>query len=175
MQQDLSLPRRLGLIAMDAEDLAVISANLQDAVVRVGDIAFLPWSRRFAFLACRFDWVAADEGRMERCQTGLHFDHVDNVALTGFSQADSHIMLNLLSILFERRNRPVAPSCLPFLAGRQFGCSSNVSMPSCTIWGRAGRRIASQAMRSATRRSRVDGRARTAAARHACAGLCGAF
>jgi hypothetical protein len=106
MQQNLSLPRRLGLIAMDAEDLAVLSANLQDAVVRVGDIAFLPRSRRFAFLACRFDWVAAEEGRMERCQTGLHFDHVDNVALTGFSQADSHIMLNLLSILFEPTEPP---------------------------------------------------------------------
>ena len=43
------LPR---LIAFDADDLTVIAANLQDALVRVGDMAFLPnrnnsrWSRR---------------------------------------------------------------------------------------------------------------------------------
>ena len=32
----------LKLIALDADDLAVISAQLQDAVLRVGDIAYLP-------------------------------------------------------------------------------------------------------------------------------------
>ena len=32
----------LKLIALDAEDLAVVSAHLQDAVVRKGDIAWLP-------------------------------------------------------------------------------------------------------------------------------------
>jgi len=50
------LPR---LIAFDADDLAVIAANLQDALVRVGEMAFLPQSKQFAMVAARFDWVQA--------------------------------------------------------------------------------------------------------------------
>jgi hypothetical protein len=106
MQQELSAPRRLGLIALDCEDLAILSANLQDAVVRVADIAFLPQSHRFAFVACRFDWVAAEEGRMERCRTGLHFDRVERASFTGFRQNDKDMMLNLLSISFESSEPP---------------------------------------------------------------------
>ncbi len=51
--------RGLKLIALDGEDLAIISAHLQDAVVRVGDMAFLPREHRFALLTNRFDWEAA--------------------------------------------------------------------------------------------------------------------
>ncbi len=47
----------LKLIALDADDLKVISAHLQDAVLRVGDIAYLPRERRFAALGNRFDWT----------------------------------------------------------------------------------------------------------------------
>ena len=43
----------LKLIALDAEDLAVISAHLQDAVMKVGDLAFLPREKRFAAVANR--------------------------------------------------------------------------------------------------------------------------
>ncbi len=117
MQQELSLPRMLGLIAMDAEDLAILSANLQDAVVRVGDIAFLRQDHRFALVACRFDWVAVEEGRMERCRTGLHFDRVEKVILTGFRQSDSDTMLNLLSISFEPGEAPAGIVLFTFSGG----------------------------------------------------------
>ena len=51
----------LKLIALDADDLAVISAHLQDAVMKVGDLAFLPREKRFAAVANRFDWMDAIE------------------------------------------------------------------------------------------------------------------
>src|SRR5262245_64592893 len=51
----------LKLIALDAEDLAVISAHLQDAVLKVADLAFLPREKRFAAVANRFDWLDAIE------------------------------------------------------------------------------------------------------------------
>jgi hypothetical protein len=38
----------LKLAAFDADDLAVLSAHLQDAVIRVGDVTYLPDKRRFA-------------------------------------------------------------------------------------------------------------------------------
>jgi len=117
MQQELSVPRRLGLIAMDCEDLAILSANLQDAVVRAGDLTFLPRLRRFALVACRFDWVRAQEGRMERCRTGLHFDRVERATLTGFRQDDADIMLNLLSISFEPAELPSGTIVFTFSGG----------------------------------------------------------
>ena len=49
----------LKLIALDAEDLGVISAHLQDAVLRVGDMVYLPNEKRFVALANRFDWAKA--------------------------------------------------------------------------------------------------------------------
>ena len=49
----------LKLIALDADDLAVISAHLQDAVLKVGDVAYLPREKRFAAMGNRFDWADA--------------------------------------------------------------------------------------------------------------------
>lgn len=91
----------LRLLAQDAEDLDVISANLQDALVLVGDMAFLPQTRQFAFLACRFDWVKAAGGALERCRTGLCFEAVERVSISGFSRADKARILNLLRVGFE--------------------------------------------------------------------------
>src|SRR5690606_42097555 len=44
----------LKLIALDEEDLAVLSAHLQDAVVRVGDILYEAPVKRFAMVVNRF-------------------------------------------------------------------------------------------------------------------------
>src|SRR4051794_14574908 len=90
----------LRLIALDSEDLAVISCNLQDAVVRVADLAYVPGQHRFALLASRFDWATAEAGRMERCRAGLHFDTVVKVASTGFDRTNREAVLNLLSVSF---------------------------------------------------------------------------
>ena len=46
----------LKLLALDSEDLDVISATTQDAVVRVGDMGFAKGDRRFALLMNRFAW-----------------------------------------------------------------------------------------------------------------------
>ena len=45
----------LKLVAMESEDLAIISAHLQDAVARVGEMAYLPAEKRFAEGAARDD------------------------------------------------------------------------------------------------------------------------
>ena len=49
---------QLKLIAFDADDLHVVSAHLQDAVIRVGDMTFRPHEKRFAAIASRFDWAS---------------------------------------------------------------------------------------------------------------------
>lgn len=107
----------LHLLAFEDDDLAVLSANLQDALVRIADMAFLPNESRFALLCQRFDWVAAEKGRMERCQTGLHFDAVRKVSVQGFDQKRKDRVLNLLSITFEPTEAPAGVVLLTFSAG----------------------------------------------------------
>ena len=93
----------LKLRAEDPDDLAVISACLQDALVVVGDFAFAPDERRFIFVANRFCWecgprLAADEGGYERILCGMAFEDVSAVAYRGFRRGDGERILSLLAI-----------------------------------------------------------------------------
>ncbi len=58
----------LKLVALDDEDLDVISSHLQDAIVTVGEMAYQPSRKRFAAVLNRFNWEKAgeDENRKER-------------------------------------------------------------------------------------------------------------
>jgi hypothetical protein len=113
------LPR---LIAFDADDLAVISANLQDALIRVGDMAYIPRSKQFAMVAARFDWAGATRGTgsscCERCRTGLHFGRVLKVSCLGFHHQDEGLILNLLDIAFKETVPPAGIVEFVFSAGR---------------------------------------------------------
>ena len=69
----------LKLAALDDEDLAVLSAYVQDAVLKVGDMNYLPKEQRFAVAMNRFGWEKADDGRRqtyERRRAALTFDRV---------------------------------------------------------------------------------------------------
>jgi hypothetical protein len=107
----------LKLLVFDEEDLAVVSANLQDAIVRASDMAFLPKEQRFALTVARFNWMAADEGRCERLQTGMHFERVTHVRTTGFQPGKPDEVLCLLSIVFEPGETPSGEVVLTFSGG----------------------------------------------------------
>lgn len=49
-------PQLLKLTAFDNEDLAVVSAAMQDAIVKTGEMTYLPGEKRFAMVANRFAW-----------------------------------------------------------------------------------------------------------------------
>jgi len=70
----------LKLIALDEEDLAVVSSHLQDAVVRVGDMVYQPSKKRFAAVLNRFDWESAQGGNgkdFKRRRTALRWSPQD--------------------------------------------------------------------------------------------------
>ena len=102
----------LKLIALDDEDLSVISAHLQDAVVRVGDMTFIAREKRFAAVANRFDWAKALVGNggrgktdgLERRRTGLRFERVLAARFQGLDLKDKSAALALLAITFAPRN-----------------------------------------------------------------------
>ena len=87
----------LKLAALDSDDLAVISAQMQDAVLRVGAITQVKSRQQFALVANRFAW---DSGQRERRRTGLHFDHVKSVQKQGFKNVKPETILSLLAISF---------------------------------------------------------------------------
>ena len=107
----------LKLIALDADDLAVLSANTQDSIIRVADMAYLPHSKRFALVMSRFDWEGTLVGRCERRQAGLHFERVIKVALSGLRQNQPEVVLNLLSLSFEPGATPSGFIRLTFSGG----------------------------------------------------------
>lgn len=108
--------RPLRLLALDGDDLAVISAHLQDALVRPSEIAYLPSGRRFALVADRFDWCAAETGRTERLRAGLHFEGVTKASYQGMAR-DAQAVLSLLSISFEENDPPAGLVRLTFSGG----------------------------------------------------------
>ncbi len=114
----LSAEEKLRLIALDDEDLAVISAHLQDSILRVGDMVYLPQEQRFVLALNRFDWLAATcGGAPKRAQAGLHFEKVRKVSLQGFRQDRPDDILNLLHIEFIPGDSPSGEVALLFSGG----------------------------------------------------------
>ena len=89
------------LAAEDAEDLQVISAKLQDAVGRVGDLVWLPRARRFAALLNRFKWENKRRTDNLRVRSGLYFNSVLSVKSHKIMRGDPDAVLSLLTINFK--------------------------------------------------------------------------
>jgi DUF2948 family protein len=95
-------PDLLRLAAMDAEDLAVISAHVQDAVLKVGDMTYLPREHRFVVAMNRFIWEKAEGRRRdyERRRAALTFDRVKSVKLSRVDRNRPDAVLELLAVEF---------------------------------------------------------------------------
>lgn len=90
----------LRLRAMDADDLLVVSALVQDAVVSVRDISWMRRHRRLAVLVNRFRW----EGRLrtpERVRSMLVAENVTAVRSQGVNPRDGDMVLSILSLAWE--------------------------------------------------------------------------
>lgn len=102
----------LKLRAVDREDLEIISACLQDAIVPIADMVYLPVEGKFVMVANRFKWEASAEERMnghgpaadhedapfKRTHCGLTFEGVRAVRRRGLNARDRSQLLGLLAI-----------------------------------------------------------------------------
>ncbi len=107
----------LRLAVVDVEDLAVVSAHLQNAEVTAADMVYLSRSKRFALVVSRFDWTQAGSGHYERCRTGLHFERVLRVASTGLDLKQTDKIIHLLAISFRPGDAPSGDVLLAFEGG----------------------------------------------------------
>ncbi len=90
---------KLRLRARDGEDLKVLSACLQDAIVPIGDMVWERSTRRFVLVANRFCWERDEDGdAFDRVNCGVVFEGVNAVRLRRIDRQDRTQMLSLLAI-----------------------------------------------------------------------------
>lgn len=113
----------LKLVALDKDDIEVVSAHVQDALVKVADVLWLPHEHRFVMALNRFDWVSAVDAKAEskpeyrRCRTALRFDRVNACKCRNLDQKSKDARLNLLAVEFAETDSPAGVVTLTFSGG----------------------------------------------------------
>lgn len=93
----------LRLLAQDPDDLAVISAAMQDAVAKVGDISFEPKAQRLTVAFNRYCWEK-DGG--ERVRSALQLGGVLGVQARKIRHAPRDAVVEVLAVTFEPGEAP---------------------------------------------------------------------
>ncbi|MDM9626347.1 DUF2948 family protein [Rhizobium sp. S152] len=95
----------LKLVALDDEDLGVLSAHMQDSVFKVADIAWSPRDAQFSIGANRFVWEEAARKRkgFERRRAALVFKRVLAVRSVGIDRKNREEVLSLLAVRFAQK------------------------------------------------------------------------
>ena len=113
----------LRLRAEDEEDLAVLSACLQDGLVAVGDMAYEAADNCFRFVANRFRWECR-EATGARTLAGITIEGVTGARRRGFDPKSAEAILVLLSLA-------PAPGCIELVfAG---GASVRLDVPDIRV------------------------------------------
>lgn len=92
----------LKLLALDTEDLSVVSAHLQDAVFKTDGLAYDARHHVFSVVVNRFVWEkAGGRGKsFERRRAAIAFKRVNAVRSIGIDRKDKDAVLSLLAIDF---------------------------------------------------------------------------
>ena len=104
----------LQLLAQDEEDLAVLSAALQDAVAKVGDIVFEAGARRLTIAVNRFRWEA---GARQRVRSALQLGGVLGLQARKIRRDRKDAVIELLAVRFEPGEAPGGALTLSFAGG----------------------------------------------------------
>ena len=109
----------LKLVALDNDDLEIVSAHLQDAVLNTADILWRPSGRRLVIALNRFDWEAAygDVPEFRRRSAALRFERVLSCKVLNVERSGKNAVLNLLSVTFDESDPPGGVVTLTFSGG----------------------------------------------------------
>jgi hypothetical protein len=109
----------LKLIALDAEDLAVISAHVQDALVQTSDIVWRQDEKRLVIGMNRLDWDRALMGETSprRLIAALRFDRVQSCKSRNIDLGRPETVLELVGIEFHPGEAPGGSAILMFSRG----------------------------------------------------------
>ncbi len=109
----------LKFVALDKDDLEVVSTHLQDAEVKVADVHWRPQEKRLVMGLDRFDWLAATAStpQLRRCRSALRFERVSACKCRHVDPATKEAVLNLLAIEFQETDAPAGVVILTFSGG----------------------------------------------------------
>ena len=110
---------QLKLIALDADDLAVISAHVQDARVQASDIIWRQGEKRLVIGMNRLDWdqTLTGETSPRRLIAALRFDRVLACKSRNIDLETPGTALDLLGIEFHPGEAPGGSAVLMFSQG----------------------------------------------------------
>jgi hypothetical protein len=110
---------QLKFAVLDEEDREVVSAHLQDAVVKVADVLWRPNESRVVVALNRFDWESAQSDRPEyrRRRSALRFERVLSCKCRSVDPAGKDAVLNLLTVEFTETDSPSGVVDLIFSGG----------------------------------------------------------
>ena len=96
----------LKLLALDKDDLEIISAHMQDSVFKVGDVHWSPGSGLLSIEANRFAWESSGQRRRsyERRRAALVFKRVEAVRSAGIDPSKKDEVLCLLAMRFTQKD-----------------------------------------------------------------------
>jgi hypothetical protein len=116
MDQNLD---QLKFVVLDEEDLEIVSAHLQDAVVKVADVLWRPQEKRLVVALNRFDWESAQTAKPEyrRRRSALRFERVLSCKCKSVNPAGKDAVLNLLAVEFAEADSPAGVVTLIFSGG----------------------------------------------------------
>jgi hypothetical protein len=115
-----SSAKPLRLLAEDEADLAVMAAALQDAVAKLGDIAFDARARTLTVGCNRYRWEARGK---DRVRAGLQLNGVLGVQSHKLRRGASDAVVDLLDIAFEPGEAPGGTIILKFAGGGALRCA----------------------------------------------------
>ena len=107
----------LRLIAETPEDLEVISAAIQDSVVKAGNLRYEARRNRFSLELNRYRWEAKGAPQKERVRALLAFDGVMSVKTRAITKTDPELVLSLLQITFTPDDEPPGGKVTLLFAG----------------------------------------------------------
>lgn len=107
----------LRLLAQDVDDLGVLSAALQDAVAKIGDIRWDAQGRTLTLACNRFRWEGGGK-KGERVRSALQFGDVAGVQARNLRRDAKGAVVSLMSIAFEpAEEAPAGVVTLTFSGG----------------------------------------------------------
>lgn len=118
---DLDTPHLepLRFVVLDEEDLEVVSAHVQDAIVKVADVLWRPQEKRLVIGLNRFDWESAQDLHPDfrRRRSALRFERVLTCKCKEVNPAGKDAVLNLLAVEFAETDAPAGVVSLVFSGG----------------------------------------------------------
>jgi hypothetical protein len=110
----------LKLVALDGDDIEVVSAHLQDAILKTSDIHWRPSEHRVVVALNRFDWESINGGgssQFHRRLAALRFERVLACKCRNIDASKRDQVLNLLAVEFSATDDPGGVVTLTFSGG----------------------------------------------------------